>query len=73
MITITLNGNPHELSGPMTVAELLRTLDIDAGGQARVAVELDREVVPRRSHGEAIVRDGAQVEVVHFVGGGAFP
>ena len=43
-VTITLNGEPFELVGPLTVSALLTTLDIDA---RRVAVEHNLVVVKR--------------------------
>jgi sulfur carrier protein len=62
-----LNGDRHELGAPMTVAELLATLEIDA---RRVAVEHNLIVVKRTAFGETVVHDGDQVEIVNFVGGG---
>ncbi len=64
---IVLNGEPRSLSAPVTVAGLLDALGL-AG--ARVAVELNREIVPRSRHGEQPVRDGDRVEVVRAIGGG---
>ena len=43
-LQITLNGDPHEVDGPLTVAELLAQLDIDA---RRVAVEHNLIVLKR--------------------------
>jgi thiamine biosynthesis protein ThiS len=64
---IMLNGDRHELAAPMTVAELLMQLDIDA---RRVAVEHNLVVVKRSAYTETLVRDGDAVEIVNFVGGG---
>lgn len=66
-MTIRLNGDQHELPGPLTVTALLERLAIDA---RRVAVELNLTVVKRASYATATVRDGDEVEVVNFVGGG---
>jgi thiamine biosynthesis protein ThiS len=66
-LTITLNGEPFELSGPLTVTELLGRLDIDA---RRVAVEHNVIVLKRVAFDETIVREGDQIEIVNFVGGG---
>ena len=66
-MTITLNGEPFELSGPLTVTELLSHLEIDA---RRVAVEHNITVLKRTAFDETIVREGDQVEIVNFVGGG---
>jgi thiamine biosynthesis protein ThiS len=66
-LRITLNGDPRDLTGPLTVAELLTRLDIDA---RRVAVELNLIVVKRDAFDRTTVRDGDEVEIVNFVGGG---
>jgi thiamine biosynthesis protein ThiS len=66
-VTITLNGDPFDLSGPLTVSQLLVALDIDA---RRVAVEHNLVVLKRTAFDAAIVREGDQVEIVNFVGGG---
>ena len=67
IVTISLNGEPHDLETPLSVSALLATLDIDS---RRVAVELNSEVVRRARYGETIVGAGDQVEIVNFVGGG---
>jgi thiazole synthase len=67
-VTITLNGDRVELSAPLTVAELLAALEIDAG---RVAVEHNLVVLKRPAFGQTVVRDGDEVEIVNFVGGGS--
>lgn len=67
MVTITLNGDRHELPGPVTVDALLRTLDIDA---RRVAVEVNLEVVKKAAYETLVIGEGDEVEVVNFVGGG---
>ena len=64
---ITLNGDPADLPAPMTVEALLAHLHIDG---RLVAVELDRVVVRRATYPTTMVEDGAEVEIVNFVGGG---
>ncbi|MEE8369888.1 MAG: sulfur carrier protein ThiS [Dehalococcoidia bacterium] len=65
---ITLNGKPHQLAGPTSVADLLRALDINAG---QVAVALNGEVLPRDRWTQIVIADGDTVEVVRAVGGGS--
>ncbi len=67
MTTVTVNGKPRELEGPLSVAAFLEALDINA---RQVAVALNGEVVPRSEWGRATVNDGDTVEVVRAVGGG---
>lgn len=66
-VRIMLNGAPHTLPERMSVLRLLERLDIDP---RTVAVELDRVVVRRQRYGETEIGDGAEVEIVAFVGGG---
>lgn len=66
-MTILLNGDPHELPGPLTVAELLGRLEIDS---RRVAVEHNLTIVKRAAFDETVVREGDSIEIVNFVGGG---
>jgi thiamine biosynthesis protein ThiS len=67
IVTITLNGDPLEMAGPLTVAELLARLEIDS---RRVAVEHNLVVLKRTAFENTLVNDGDQVEIVNFVGGG---
>jgi len=62
-----LNGDAHELAGPLTVSELLARLDIDP---RRVAVEHNLVVLKRDLFDRTTVREGDEIEIVNFVGGG---
>lgn len=66
-LQIVLNGDRFEIAGPLTVVELLSRLDIDP---RRVAVEHNLVVLKRTAFGETMVREGDQIEIVNFVGGG---
>jgi thiamine biosynthesis protein ThiS len=66
-LRITLNGDAHELAGPLTVTELLARLQIDP---RRVAVEHNLVVLKRDAFELTTVREGDEVEIVNFVGGG---
>jgi len=66
-LKITLNGESFELAGPLTVSALLAQLSIDA---RRVAVEHNLAVLKRATFDSIEVRDGDEIEVVNFVGGG---
>ncbi len=67
MPTIVLNGESRATQDGQTVAELLRELGLDP---RQVAVERNREIVPRSEHGQAVLGDGDELEIVTFVGGG---
>jgi sulfur carrier protein len=64
---LTVNGNPVELPDGSTVAGLLTHLAVEP---ARVAIERNQDVIPRRTWAEARLVDGDQIEIVRFVGGG---
>ena len=66
-MTITLNGDKHELTAPLSVSALLQRLEIDA---RRVAVELNLAVVKKAAYDSSVIKDGDEVEIVNFVGGG---
>jgi thiamine biosynthesis protein ThiS len=66
-LLVTVNDKPVELSDGATVAELLRELGLE---KAIVAVELNRELVPRAQHAETRLAEGDRLEVVTLVGGG---
>ena len=66
-LQITLNGDPHEVAAPITVADLLAQLDIDP---RRVAVEHNLTVLKRDTFATTLVQEGDTVEIVNFVGGG---
>ncbi len=54
--------------GTFTLAALIESLGMKPD---RVAVELNREIVPRDLWPETPLKDGDRLEIVHFVGGGA--
>ncbi|MCK9798563.1 sulfur carrier protein ThiS [Pseudomonas chlororaphis] len=64
---IQLNGESFELPDGETVAGLLTRLELTG---RRIAVELNLDIVPRSQHGETLLKEGDQIEVVHAIGGG---
>lgn len=64
---VTLNGEPKECAHDASVRSLLSELGLDP---AKVAVERNREIVPRSAYAETRLKDGDRLEVVHFIGGG---
>jgi sulfur carrier protein len=66
-IRVYINGEPHEIPGEQTVAALLSKLSIPA---ERVAIELNKSIVRKREWENTLISEGAQVEIVEFVGGG---
>ena len=64
---IQLNGERYELPDGQSVADLLQRLELTG---RRLAVELNRDIVPRSEHAATTLVEGDQVEVVHAIGGG---
>jgi sulfur carrier protein len=64
---LTVNGERREVPDGLTVRGLIEHLGLTEGP---VAVERNREVVPRADHEKALLSPGDVVEIVHFVGGG---
>jgi sulfur carrier protein len=67
LVQLTVNGRPEEVPDGLSVSELVARLGLTEGP---VAVERNREVVPRARHGSTRLENGDVVEIVHFVGGG---
>jgi thiamine biosynthesis protein ThiS len=68
-----INGNEGEYApaageSSLTIAELISLLGMKSD---RVAVELNRDIVPRDRWSETVLHEGDRLEVVHFVGGGS--
>ena len=63
---VFVNGALREVE-LSTLAELITELDLPV---ARIAVELNREVVRRGDWGSTMLKDEDRIEIVHFVGGG---
>jgi sulfur carrier protein len=66
-VDITVNGTARQVAAGCTVAELVASLGLRP---EHVAVERNREIVPRAQHGTTALGDGDQLEIVTFVGGG---
>ena len=66
-IGIVVNGEPRMAPEGQTILELLRELGLEP---TRVAVEYDRKIVKQAVWPETVLREGSQVEIVQFVGGG---
>ncbi|MEJ7597794.1 MAG: sulfur carrier protein ThiS [Kofleriaceae bacterium] len=67
-IDLVVNGHPRTVPTGTTIAVLIVELGL---GDRRVAVERNREVVPRAQHPTTTLADGDRLELVTFVGGGS--
>lgn len=64
---IQVNGEPRDVPRGCTVSELLGLLDLTG---RRVAVALNREVVPRSTYADVAIEAGDRIEILEAVGGG---
>ena len=66
MILVILNGETRQVRDG-SIADLVASLGLDA---KKVAVERNREIVPRSTLADVALCEGDALEIVHFVGGG---
>jgi sulfur carrier protein len=64
---LIINGEEKNVTDISSLASLVEQLGLKSD---RLAVELNREIVPRSQWMETPVKDGDRLEIVHFVGGG---
>ena len=67
MMTIIINGDVKEIPNGLNLEDVLNFFSLPS---QRVAVELNKTVVPRREWGTRPVAESDKIEVIHFVGGG---
>lgn len=67
-MNVILNGEAHQAPQGATVASLLSGLGLDA---RKVAVERNREIVPKSQYEQTPLAEGDALEIVHFIGGGS--
>jgi thiamine biosynthesis protein ThiS len=65
-VNLTINGE-SQISSAQTLGALVELLGMKPD---RLAIELNREIVPREQWAQTLLRDGDRLEIVHFVGGG---
>jgi thiazole synthase len=66
-LSLTVNGEPRRILAGATIAELVRSLELNP---QKVAVERNGEIAPRSTLADVVLGDGDVLEIVHFVGGG---
>lgn len=66
-IDVVINGQSRTVEDGTTISVLLAELGL---GERRVAVERNREIVPRAEHATTKLAAGDRLELVTFVGGG---
>lgn len=66
---VVINGEDRIFESPLTLAGLIQVLGMKTD---RVAIELNRDIVPRDQWDQTQLADGDRLEIVHFVGGGSW-
>ena len=69
-MNLTINGETRILAPAETLSALVEQLGMKSD---RVAIELNRAIVPREQWAQTPLKDGDRLEIVHFVGGGSGP
>lgn len=64
---IMVNGKSREIAADTTIERLLADFEL---GHERIAVEYNREILQSSDFGRIVLKDGDQLEIVRFVGGG---
>jgi len=64
---ITVNGEQRSVAPGLTAAQLVELLEL---GGRRLAMEINREILPRSRYGAHELRDGDRIEIVQAIGGG---
>lgn len=64
---VQVNGEVQTIHDGATLGELLEQLSLTGG---RIAVEINRDIIPRSEHGQHRLNDGDRIEVVQAIGGG---
>ena len=65
---LIINGESRELPDGITAAQLIERLGLT---DQRLAMEVNREIVPRSAFGDYTFKPGDQIEIVRAIGGGA--
>jgi sulfur carrier protein len=66
-VLVQVNGAERSIAAGTSIARLLDALGVST---PRVAVEHNRAILPRADYDSTLLREGDEVEVVEFVGGG---
>lgn len=64
---LTLNGEEINLDKQLTIRELIDVYELDI---SKIAVERNLELVPRSSLDDTVIKEGDDIEIIHFIGGG---
>ena len=66
-MNLRINGEDREVADNVSLTELVAQLDLTP---ARIAIELNQNVVRRANWPSTVLKENDRLEIVHFVGGG---
>ena len=66
-IKIILNGKSRSLQKATSVHDLMRSLKLSAD---KVAIELNKEIINKKTVKTLYLKNNDKIEIVHFIGGG---
>ena len=67
-MNLVINGDDYsDLPAPLSVADLIARLGLP---EKKIAIERNREIVPKSTFSTAMLSDGDRLEIIHFIGGG---
>ncbi|MCK5662273.1 MAG: sulfur carrier protein ThiS, partial [Thiotrichaceae bacterium] len=66
MINIVLNGEDKSISKDTNIDQLLKDLDLE---NVRLAVEINKEIIPRSSYNLHVLNEHDVIEIVQAIGG----
>ena len=64
---IIINGETQSYDAPLTITSLLEQSGL---ANKRIAVELNESIVPKSQHGDTLIVEGDNIEIIHAIGGG---
>lgn len=66
-MNVIINGESKSLSPHLNLHNVIRQYDLPSGS---FVIELNGEIIPPENYAEKELKDGDQVEIIRFVGGG---
>jgi sulfur carrier protein len=66
-MNILLNGKDKSIDDELYLNTLIEQLELTG---KRLAVEINREIIPKGEHSQYKIQDGDKIEIVFAIGGG---
>lgn len=63
---VLLNGDPHSIDQPCTIANLIASLELDG----KFAIEINQNIIPRSEYPGTQLHAGDIIDIVQAIGGG---